>query len=334
MGNFKEVFKNEYNGIFATNSKCERNSLLWKSLPTWLDLVDENLMLIPGEMQGRPFYGLNAFMYMLYKAMQMKVDYIIYFDEDAFLLPNSEDEIEKLFKDFVDSGCIVAGLQDGGSFCHRNHNTYLVNTFFSFWNVKEMIQSGIYRKVSFETDLNTYFSHLGKTPFYRFMNSIPKDLLNNMETASSNARSNAKKRNTELTKKYFDGKEFPYATIVRNDPKNPVEPHQVPYSYKLDDFEPYYVLLEYLVDRFKKPIYYIPCSDFPDMIADPEIDSKYDTPVSGITSAVYSSNESKNPIILHTWFSRAYIKGSGIHYERIRAIDNYVKNLNNKDIFE
>ena len=58
----------------------------------------------------------------------------------------------------------------------------------------------------------------------------------------------------------------PYCDIVKNNPDNPIERHQVPYSYCDDtndtNFEPYYVLEERIILATQKPLYYLNANDF------------------------------------------------------------------------
>lgn len=310
---FREIYKKDFNGAFATNSVFEHNSLIWKSIPLWIDFVDDNLLFIPGFNGRTPFYGADAFIYMIQQAIDLGFDYVIYFDEDAFLVPGSEKLLKKLFSDFVDSGCVVAGSPDGGSFCHRNHNNLMVNTFFSMWNIKAIKQSGDFTK-ELEKFLNT------DTSFSNFTEQISSEILSDMKSRSDKAVEFSQMKNSELAKKYFDN-EFPYCKIVKNDVSNPVEPHQIPYSSKPDNFEPYYILLEFLVSFTKKPIYYLNCSDF-------GIRDFNDESTDGLTSAVYDKTGNKL-LMLHTWFSRGYTRPGSQHKSRILSVIDYVKNLNN-----
>lgn len=309
---FREKFSKEYKGAFATNSVAANNSLVWKSMPLWIDFADDNLIFIPGVNGNMPFYGVNAFIYMIQRSIALGYDYVIYFDEDAFLVPGSEKLLEELFLDFANSGCVVAGSPDGGSFCHRNHNNLMVNTFFSMWNIKAIKESGQFAS-NLEEFLKTDVS------FENFTKQISSIRLSDMESRSKKALEFSKMKNSELAKDFPDN-EFPYCKIVKNDVNNPVEPHQVPYSYKQDNFEPYYVLLEFLVKFVDKPIYYFNCSDY--------ADADDDKSKSGVTSAVYDKS-GKTLLMLHTWFSRDYTRENSVHKPRILSVIDFVKNLNN-----
>jgi hypothetical protein len=61
-------------------------------------------------------------------------DYVIYIDEDCFI--TDFYSLVNEFMNFTESGCVLAGPQDGGVFCHRNHSRLMINTFLSFWNIK------------------------------------------------------------------------------------------------------------------------------------------------------------------------------------------------------
>lgn len=319
---FRERFKNDFNGAFATNSVSEVNSLIWKSLPLWVDYTDDNLLFIPGRINNnQPFYGLNAFVYMIDAAIKRGYDYIIYFDEDAFLVPGSEKQLEELFNDFVKSDCVIAGCPDGGSFCHRTHNNLLINTFFSFWNIKALKTRG--------NPVTVFLESINNNPsFAKFKSSVDPQLLLSMNIASKEALKFSKEKNKELSSVY-PKKEFPYCDIVRNDPNNFSEPHQVPYSCREDDFEPYYILLEFLIKYTNKGIYYFKCSDYND---GSPVDVNNINEMDGITSAVYDVT-GKKLIMLHTWFSRDYTRPLGSrHRDRIRNVCEYVKSLNNSEV--
>lgn len=309
---FREKFSKEYKGAFATNSVAANNSLVWKSMPLWIDFVDDNLIFIPGANGNMPFYGVNAFIYMIQRSIALGYDYVIYFDEDAFLVPGSEKILEELFLDFANSGCVVAGSPDGGSFCHRNHNNLMVNTFFSMWNINAIKESG-----QFTTNLEEFLKT--DVSFGNFVNQISAMRLSDMESRSKKAVWFSKMKNSELSKDFPDN-EFPYCKIVKNDTSNPVEPSQVPYSYKQDNFEPYYVLLEFLIKFTDKSIYYFNCSDY--------ADADGDKSKAGVTSAVYDKS-GETLLMLHTWFSRDYTRENSMHKSRILAVVDFVKNLNN-----
>lgn len=122
--------------------------------------------------------------------------------------------------------------------------------------------------------------------------------------------------------------ECPYCDIVRDDPNNPVEPHQTPYTYSDDtedgNFEPYYIVEQSLVNLTNTPIYYLFATDLYD---EKYVEEGKQFDLSGLTSAVYNYTNSKEYtlIAVHTWFSRAYTKWPSVpqqleHTKRINTI--------------
>ena len=128
---------------FVTNSIGMPSSLFIASLKTYIDYIPiQNFWMIPGIRDNAPFYGLNAFVYMLdYMLQANRYDYVIYIDEDCFIADFNEliDE----FKEFVNGEYCLAGSPDGGVMCHRNHSKMMINTFLSFWNIKLLREKNI-----------------------------------------------------------------------------------------------------------------------------------------------------------------------------------------------
>ena len=121
---------------FVTNSLAMPSTLLVSSLKTYIEYIPiQNFWLIPGIRDNKPFYGIDAFLLMLnYFLSNKNFDYVIYIDEDCFI--TDFYSLVNEFMNFTESGCVLAGPQDGGVFCHRNHSRLMINTFLSFWNIK------------------------------------------------------------------------------------------------------------------------------------------------------------------------------------------------------
>lgn len=296
---------------FVTNSTAMPSSLLVSSLKTYIEYIPiQNFWIIPGIVNNQPFYGLNAFLIMLnYMLENNNFDYVIYIDEDCFIY-DFETLIEE-FKNFTNSNCCLAGPQDGGAFCHRNHSKLLINTFLSFWNIK-MIRD---KKITIN-DIIQYISKLNEQYHDKLYSAfleilkMNKDLYNFMESSS-------KQKIDAITyyriTHFGSTHESPYAEVVKDDPQNFVERNQEPYSYKDDEiinFEPYYILEQVLILLTKSPIYYMFGTDLYDSDYEKK-NVQFDK--SGLTSAIYygkSINEfdDRKLIAVHTWFSRAYTK--------------------------
>lgn len=74
----------------------------------------------------------DAFPQIFCYAIQNNYQYIIYIDADCFVC--SYKKLNELFKQFIGGGYVFAGMPDGHAPL-RVHNYYLINPFFSFWNV-------------------------------------------------------------------------------------------------------------------------------------------------------------------------------------------------------
>jgi hypothetical protein len=217
------------------------------------------------------------------------------------------------FKKFMNSGKCLAGVQDGTVICHRNHSQIFVNAFISFWNIKNL-------------KINKFLEERNKLANFTFnYEEFKKDI--NPELYQQ-LQSNAKESTIRI-KEYRDNtykKEVPYASIVRNDPNNPVEPHQIPYS--TDDnraksnAEPYYATEQALVLATGKPIYYMFGTDLYDPTEKTEMDN------TGLTSVVMTCAE-QIPFAYHTWFSRMYTKWpkSPVQLSHTKKINSIIKNI-------
>lgn len=278
---------------FVTNSIVNMpGSLFIHSFKTYCNYIpEENFIIINGIKDNKHFYGLEAFIEMLNTLRHYDFDYIIYLDEDCFI--KDFDLLLSEFKKFKDGNYCLGGLQDGGMICHRNQSKILINTFLSFWNLKEI-------KKNFK-NIGKYISDLliGNIPYKSFLDEL--GTVGN-ESLKTKIFANAIKminNGVEYRKENFK-QEPPHATVVRNDPTNNYEPHQTPYSYKdnvYQNMEPYYLIEEAIVLATKLPIYYLFGSD---LYTDQE--TKMDN--SGITTVLM--NDKNEPYAYHTWFARYY----------------------------
>lgn len=308
----------------VTNSISLPSSLLLPSLKTYIDYLPlHNFWIIPGFMNGQNFYGVNAFMYMLQYMLQTdNFDYVIYIDEDCFI--NDFSALIEEFELFRNSNKCLAGIQDGGSLCHRNHSKYCVNTFLSFWNIKMYKEKDITYGL-LEEFVNDGLKHL-ESAHYAFLNKMSKnsqELLKTMEKIANSVINLSKKhRKMSINSSNFESE---YATTVRNDKSNEVEQNQEPYTYddnkSMMSFEPYYLIQYYLIEHTQTPVYYLFGTDF----YDEEYKDKCDT--SGLTTAVRTYSTPHTLIAVHTWFSRMYTKWpvteqQMIHTKRINSIIN------------
>ena len=309
--------------LFVTNSICQPGGTFLSSIRTYIDYIPvHNFIVIPGIRDNKPYYGLDVFLELtglsLSERIYKKFDYIVYIDEDAFIC-----DFKALMEEFCsfmknDSYCL-AGPQDGGIFCHRNHAHYMINTFLSFWNVKLLRQS---------SDAQEFIDMLNKidadkrNSYQTFLNLLNEksELREEVYTSADEMVDRVRKFREEK----FPNGETAYSETVKNDPDNPIEPHQIPYSYKdyeeHTNFEPYYIIEQAYVLLTKKPIKYMFATDYYDSkLSDEETDN------SGLTSAIYSNDDSHKLIAVHTWFARAYsrwplVELHLVHTKRINKI--------------
>lgn len=321
--------------LFVTNSMMLPGSVYVASLKTYLDKIPiHNLYMIPGIVNGTPYYGVQAFMLMLNNCFMnqhpvSKFDYIIYIDEDCFIT-DFRGMLEE-FADFIkDDEYCLAGPQDGGVICHRNHRHNLINTFISFWNVKLMKESGTLNEFA---DICKKFSNqkTGYSEFVKVMESS-EELKSVLERMNSEADQMLDISDEFRTNVFGKKKESPYAETVRNDKSNEVEPNQKPYTCEdpygrkhLGNFEPYYLLEEALIVFTKRPIKYLFAADYYSAARTDE-----DTDNSGLTTQVihFRRNGKKvelDTFAIHTWFARAYTKWpvmpvQKVHTDRINKV--------------
>ena len=135
MSKYKEIFS-QHKVLFATNGDLVPNSPLLDSIFTYYDVLTDNLLCIPGKdiSTNKPIFGLQAFYLILSYAINHSYDYIIYIDADCFIW--SLNNLGIKFNEFIERNYIIAGVPDGGIFCHRNSNCYCINPFLAFFNIK------------------------------------------------------------------------------------------------------------------------------------------------------------------------------------------------------
>lgn len=304
----------DMNVLFVTNTNVGMNSLFPYSLESYSQMLDWNFVLYPANLGKMRLYGLGCFFNMIADQID-KHDYVIYLDDDVFLVPGAEEAFYNIFMKFVESNAVIAGVPDGGVICHRNHNPFMVNTFVSFWNLKEIRVHGITREIltARETteEINKMsFREYDSRASYKSMFEMKKGM-NGWEAC------------IEDSKKARQDREILYAKIVENDPSNPVEPHQVPWSTKYDDFEPYYKLIEWLLLKCDGTIFYLNARDKVGRLENGEN--------SGLSSEIYvrDSDGVVCPVFWHSWFSRQAGNLESPHHKRIMKLVREVRQLKN-----
>ena len=255
-------------------------------------------------------------------------DYVIFVDEDCFI--NDFEALIDEFKIFTAKDYCIAGPQDGGVICHRNHSKMMINTFLSFWNIKLFREKNVTfdKIVSYINDKVKNHQEDMFADFYKNL-KLNKSLFSVIDEMS-NININA----TADYRRCHNSDEAPYCQTVRNDANNPIEPNQTPYSYDdnraTGNFEPYYIIEQALIMLTGCPIYYMFATDLRD---DDFVKSNVKFDISGLTSAVYMRMP-HNPmfsehklIAVHTWYSRAYTKWptTPLQLEQTKRINTIIK---------
>lgn len=291
-------------------------SLFLHSVKTYIDYIPENnFMVIPGIYDnGKPKYGLTAYIEMINVLTSNQYnnvfDYAIYIDEDCFI--KRFDLLIEEFKKFISGNYCLAGLPDGGMICHRNCSRILVNTFLSFWNIKSI-------RENHSSFANAYHALSSTDKSYKaFMEKLNKVDNGDFYKEIDNASKEILKKCTTYRIKNFKH-DPPHANVVRDDPSNPWDQHQVPYSYRTVDnnMEPYYLIEESIVLSTKLPIYYLYGSDL-------YTNEETNMDNSGITTVIMS--EQNEHIAYHTWFAR-YYKPFSTNIEEVKKHVNRINSV-------
>lgn len=81
-------------------------------------------------------FGLESVFYMMKKLKGKGIEWLIMADEDVFF--ENPEMVFKIIKKMESQKYSVCGIRDGGLISHRIYNPYLINTFFSIINFKEI----------------------------------------------------------------------------------------------------------------------------------------------------------------------------------------------------
>lgn len=82
-------------------------------------------------------YGLKSIIYMMKKMKAKNIDWLIMADEDVlFIKPNL---VFDLIEEMESKSITISGVRDGGEISHRNQNPFVINSFFSVLNLKQVL---------------------------------------------------------------------------------------------------------------------------------------------------------------------------------------------------
>lgn len=192
-------------------------------------------------------YGIDSIIYMFKKLKNKGIEWLIMADEDViFLEANSVFKIIEKMK----SGTItVAGVRDGGVIAHRARNPYVINTFFSvinlkevmkIWNKEEVLENQFTRENEFSDDLSKLTSDYDTMStyepyycFYLWLRRMGKKFLFLYASIGEDTITNLV---------YFEGKPILkhtwYARAYGENPKHTARIDKVINSTSLDNREP------------------------------------------------------------------------------------------------
>jgi len=82
-------------------------------------------------------HGIHSLYFMIEKLKDENIDWLVMADEDVIFKDSNAvfSLIEKMEKENI----TVSGVRDGGVVKHRTNNPYMINTFFSILNFKEVL---------------------------------------------------------------------------------------------------------------------------------------------------------------------------------------------------
>lgn len=82
-------------------------------------------------------HGISSIYYMFEKLKDENIDWLIMADEDVIF--NDSEIVFSIIETMKTNNYSVAGVRDGGVIKHRTFNPYMINTFFSILNFREVL---------------------------------------------------------------------------------------------------------------------------------------------------------------------------------------------------
>ena len=124
---YLEYFDNE-KVLFATNGDSHRTpSIIW-SRESYNSIAKKQYTV------KSDIWALDCFLEILKYAISKDFKYVIYIDADCFI--TSFANLKSIFRKFKIGEFAFAGMPDGGCVPTRQHNKFLINPFFSMFNVR------------------------------------------------------------------------------------------------------------------------------------------------------------------------------------------------------
>lgn len=107
-------------------------------------------------------HGLDSIFYMMHKLQGKGIDWLIMADEDVLF--ENPDMVFDIIQKMESQNFTVCGVRDGGLILHRKENPYVINTFFSIinfrdieliWDKKEVLKNNYTIDNEFDDDLRS-----------------------------------------------------------------------------------------------------------------------------------------------------------------------------------
>jgi hypothetical protein len=131
------------------------------------ELYQKSSQLFPSNIQKyvidgkKGVHGLDSIFYMMRKLKGKGIEWLIMADEDVLF--ENDDMVFDIIKKMEADNYTVCGIRDGGLISHRAYNPYLINTFFSIinfkeieaiWNKNEVLRNQFVTKNEFDDNLS------------------------------------------------------------------------------------------------------------------------------------------------------------------------------------
>lgn len=129
------------------------------------DLYRKSSVMFPSDCQKyvidgtNGMHGIHSVLYMMKKLKGKNIEWLIMADEDVIF--SNSNLVFKIIDEMQSKKISVCGVRDGGLIAHRKQNPYLINTFFSIinfkeieniWNEKEVLKNQFFIENEFDDD--------------------------------------------------------------------------------------------------------------------------------------------------------------------------------------
>ena len=118
-------------------------------------------------------YGLDSIIYMMKMLKGRNIDWLIMADEDVLFI--NTQGIFSIIEEMKLNNYMISGVRDGGIIKNRHKNPYVINTFFSIinfkeleliWNEREVLKNNYILPDEFDDDINNLKGNYDTTSLY------------------------------------------------------------------------------------------------------------------------------------------------------------------------